>query len=146
MLYKIMKSEKWAIFLILSFILIIATFNVVGSLTMLIIEKKKDISVIWSMGANLKTIKRIFLIEGILVTLLGAFIGVVLGSFICWLQQTYGLVSLQASGSFVVSAYPVKIEMLDIFLVIMTVILIGLATSWYPVKQISKKHLVRINQ
>lgn len=146
MLYKIMKSEKWAIFLILSFILVIATFNVIGSLSMLIIEKKKDISIIWSMGANLKTIKRIFLIEGIFVTLLGAFVGVFLGSIICWLQQTFGLVKLQASGSFVVSAYPVRIELFDIAMVVLVVIAIGLATSWYPVRQISKRNLIRINQ
>jgi len=142
MLYKIMKSEKWAIFLILTFILLIATFNVIGSLSMLIIDKKKDIAVLWSMGANNKVIKRIFLTEGLLISVSGAILGVVLGSFFCWLQQRFGLISLGGgSGSFVIDAYPVKMVATDILYVFLTVFLIGLGASYYPVRQISKKFL-----
>ncbi len=146
MLYKIMKSEKWAIFLILSFILVIATFNVIGSLSMLIIDKKKDITILWSMGANIRTIRRIFIMEGLLITFTGALAGVIIGTLICWLQQTFGFIPIQTGASFVVSAYPVKIEATDIFMVMITVFIIGILTAFYPVKQISKKYLVRINE
>ena len=138
--------EKWAIFLILTFILIIATFNVIGSLSMLIIDKKKDIAVLWSMGANNKTIKRIFLTEGLLISISGAFLGIVLGGLFCWIQQRFGLITLGGgSGSFVVDAYPVKIVATDIIYVFITVFLIGLGASYYPVRQISKKFLKQVS-
>lgn len=146
LLYKIMKSEKWFIVLILSFILLIATFNIIGSLSMLIIEKKKDITIIWSMGANLKTIKRVFLLVGVFISTIGATLGILLGTLICWLQQSFGIIKLQAGNSFVVTAYPVKIEILDILLVLFIVFIIGFITSWYPVKHISHKNLIRINE
>ncbi len=142
LLYKIMKSEKWAIFFILSFILLIATFNVVGSLTMLILDKKKDIAILYGMGANNKTIKRIFLVEGILISISGAVLGLLLGGILCWLQLRFGLIGLGSeANAFIVPAYPVKMVALDFIAVFFTVFLIGLAAAWYPVRQISKKYL-----
>jgi lipoprotein-releasing system permease protein len=142
LLYKIMKSEKWAIFFILTFILIIATFNVIGSLTMLILDKKKDIAILHSMGAGKQLIKRIFLIEGIMISIGGAATGLILGGLISWLQQKFGFIGLgSGTGSFVVDAYPVKIIFSDFVLVFITVISIGLIAAWYPVNQLSKKHI-----
>jgi ABC-type lipoprotein release transport system permease subunit len=139
LLYKIMKSEKWAIVLILSFILLIATFNVVGTLTMLILDKKKDIGILWSMGADRKLIRRIFFAEGMMITFIGALTGLILGALICWLQQHFGLIRMPDSGSFVITAYPVHIQALDFIYVLLIDVAIGLLVSWYPVKQISKK-------
>jgi len=142
LLYKIMKSEKWGIFMILSFILLIATFNVIGSLSILIIDKKKDITVLWSLGADHKLIKKIFLIEGILITVVGAVLGLFLGSIICWVQQKFGIIQLQGTdGSFVVNAYPVKMVFIDFVYIFLTVFIIGLSAAWYPVRQISRKYL-----
>ncbi len=142
LLYKIMKSEKWAIFFILTFILIIATFNVIGSLTMLILDKKKDIAILHSMGAGKQLIKRIFLIEGVMISVGGAVTGLILGGLISLLQQKFGFIGLgNGTGTFVVDAYPVKIIFSDFILVFITVISIGLIAAWYPVNQLSKKHI-----
>jgi len=142
LLYKIMKSEKWAIFFILTFILIIAAFNVVGSLSMLILDKRKDIAIIYGMGATEKRIKRIFLTEGILITLIGSLAGLILGYIICQIQINFGLIKLGSeANAFIVPYYPVKIKMLDFLAVFGIVFLIGLAAAWYPVKQISSKYL-----
>ena len=141
LLYKIMKTEKWAIFFILTFILIVASFNIIGSLTMLIIEKKKDISILRSMGTEMQQIRKIFLYEGWLISLTGAIAGLILGVFIIWLQQKFGFIKLQGSGSFVIDTYPVKIVPFDFFLVLATVIGIGYLAAWYPVRYISRKFL-----
>ncbi len=142
LLYKIMQSEKWAIYLILTFILIIATFNVISSLTMLILDKKKDIAVLHSMGAGNKLIKRIFLLEGIMISIGGAMLGLLLGGLISWLQQEFGIISLGGGGgTFVIDAYPVQIKLLDFAIVFLTVIILGLLAAWYPVRQISAKYL-----
>ena len=142
LLYKIMRSEKWAIFFILTFILIIATFNVISSLTMLILDKKKDIAVLHSMGASNRLIRRIFLTEGIMISVGGALSGLIIGGLISWIQQNYGIISLGGgSGSFVVDAYPVKIILSDFFLVFATVVVIGFLAAWYPAKRISEKYL-----
>ena len=142
LLYKIMKSEKWAIFLILTFILIIATFNVIGSLTMLILDKKKDIAVLHSMGATNRLIRRIFMMEGVMISIGGAMIGLLLGATVSWLQQTFGFIGLgNGGGSFVVDAYPVQLRLMDFIYVFITVITIGFIAAWYPVRQISKKYL-----
>lgn len=142
LLYKIMKSEKWAIFLILSFILLIATFNVIGSLSMLILDKKKDIAVLQSMGANNQLIRKIFLMEGSMITLIGAFLGLLLGSLICVLQMQFGFIGLgQGEGAFVVDAYPVVMQVPDFIYIFMTVCTIGILASWIPARQISKKYL-----
>jgi lipoprotein-releasing system permease protein len=144
--YRVMKSEKWAIFLILTFILIIASFNIIGSLSMLIIEKKKDIITLRNMGANNRLIQRIFLVEGWLISVIGSITGLLLGTAISWIQQRFGFIKLTGSGTFIIDAYPVKIEMADIFLIWITVLLIGLIAARYPVKQISRKYLQSIEQ
>jgi lipoprotein-releasing system permease protein len=140
--YKIMQSEKWAIFLILTFILIIASFNIIGSLSMLIIEKKKDIETLRNLGANLKLIRKIFLLEGWMISLLGAIAGLLLGGIICMLQQRFGLVKIQGGESFVIDTYPVSMELMDFFFVFLTVLLIGYLAAWYPVRYITKKFIL----
>ena len=139
-LYKIMKSEKWAVFLILSFILIIATFNSIASITMLIFDKKKDIAVLWSMGADMRLIRNIFLYEGLLISLLGNILGLLLGTLICWIQQTYKVIEFK--GSFVTDSIPVKMELLDFVYVFITVFVIGLIAAWFPVRQIVPKRFL----
>ena len=138
LLYKIMKSEKWAIFMILTFILIIASFNVVGSLTMLIIDKKKDIIILRNIGASNKLIRNIFLIEGWLISVIGAVLGIALGLFICFLQLKFELLKFPGAGTFIVNAYPVEIRTLDLLFVFLTVITIGFIAVWYPVRHINK--------
>ena len=140
-LYKVMESEKWAIFLIISFILAIASFNIVGSLTMLIIDKKRDIAILQSMGANIKLIKKIFIIEGWLITGSGIVIGLATGLGICWAQQYFGIVKLMGTGSFIVSAYPVEIQSVDILIVSLTVSAIGFSAAFYPVSRITQKFI-----
>lgn len=144
LLYKIMKSEKWAVFIILAFILIIALFNIIGTLSMLILEKKKDVSVIWSLGADLKLIRKIFLMQGLIICVFGAITGLILGAFVCWLQQKFGFVSIQSSGTFVITAYPVKMIFMDFVLVLATVLFIGITASFYPVKQIKSAFLQKL--
>ncbi len=142
MLFKVMRSEKWAIFFILTFILLIATFNVIGSLTMLILEKKKDIAVLFSLGANRQEIRRIFLAEGLIISLSGAVAGLLLGGILGWLQQQFGLVSLGgAEGDFLIKAYPVKMKVLDFLYTFITVLLIAFLASWIPVHRITQKYL-----
>lgn len=139
--YKVMKSEKWAIFLILTFILIIASFNIIGSLSMLIIDKRKDIRSLRNMGANNSLISQIFLFEGWLISIVGSVIGIILGSLISWLQDKFELLKLSGSGSFIIDAYPVALHMKDVLLVWITVMIIGFVAAIYPVRQISKKYL-----
>jgi len=141
-LYKVMKSEKWAVFFILAMILVIAAFNMIGSLSMLIVDKKKDISVLWSLGATKKQIKRIFFTEGLMISLAGGLLGLFLGGLIALMQQELGLIRLGGGeGTYIVDAYPVKVQLLDFIYVMITVIAIGAATTWYPVRQISRKYL-----
>ncbi len=140
-LYKTMQGEKYAVYLILILILIIASFNIVGSLTMLIIDKKEDISILQSMGADKVLIRNIFLFEGWSVSLVGAVVGTILGIAVCQAQITFGLVKLQGGGSFIIDAYPIDIIPLDILLIFCSVILIGFLAAWLPVKYISGKFL-----
>ncbi len=138
--YKIMKSEKWAIFFILSFILIVASLNIIGSLTMLIIDKKKDIKTLSNLGADWKTIRKVFLFHGWINSFIGAIAGIILGLFICWLQIRFGFVKLEGTGTFVVDTYPVRIVISDLFIILVTVIAIGIITSWIPVRVVSRKY------
>lgn len=140
-LYKTMQGEKYAVYLILILILVIASFNIVGSLTMLIIDKKEDISILQSMGADKVLIRNIFLFEGWAVSLVGAVIGTILGIGVCQAQITYGLVKLQGGGSFIIDAYPIKIIPSDILMIFFSVLLIGFLAAWLPVKFISGKFL-----
>ena len=141
--YKIMKSEKFYIFLILAFIIVIASFNIMGSLTMLIIDKKDDISTFRNLGASLKTIQQIFLTEGWLITIVGAIVGLILGLFICWLQIKFELIRLHGNGSFIIDAYPIKIIWSDFLMIFVTVITIGFVAAWYPVRYITKRFVIQ---
>jgi len=144
-LYKIMVSEKNYIYMILTLILIIATFNVIGTLSMLILDKKKDIAVLQSMGAGQRLIRRIFLLEGVLISFIGALLGLSLGALVCWLQIRFGLIRLgSADSSFVVSAYPVSMQLTDFIVVFLTVLVIGFLAAWYPVYNIKKVHVGEI--
>ena len=136
LLYKIMKSEKWAVFMILSFILIISIFNVIGSLTMLIIEKKKDINILRSMGANEQLIQRIFMLEGIFISMIGAVGGLVLGLLVCFAQIQFQLIKLHSGGNYIVQAYPVEVQAMDVLSVFLLVATIGLLAAWLPVRKI----------
>jgi len=139
-LYKILSSERLAVFLILTFILIIATFNIIGSLTMLLIEKKKDIELLSNLGASPALIKNIFFYEGLLTTALGALSGLFLGLLIAYAQIYFGIVKM-GNGSFVVDSYPVVVEALDVVLVLAVVMAIGSVASLIPSRQISKQLL-----
>ena len=140
--YKMIQLEKWMTFLILAFILTIALFNVVGSLSMLMIEKQEDVRMLRSMGADDRLIRRIFLFEGSMIPTFGALIGIVIGVLLCLIQQTFGLIKLgSAAGAFVSDNYPVKVSPVDLPLIFMTVCAIGLLTAWYPVRYLGKKWL-----
>jgi len=130
-LYKILKSEKWAVYFILSFIIVIAVFNITGSLTMLIIEKKKDISVLRSLGAENTLIRNIFVVEGLLITLSGAVTGLLAGALVCFLQQQFGFIRLDDGEAFVIEAYPVSMMAGDFIAVLGIVFIIGLAAAFY---------------
>jgi lipoprotein-releasing system permease protein len=138
-LFKTLKSEKLWTFIILAFILVIATFNVIGSLTMLIVEKKKDIGILWNMGSDIGQIRKIFLMEGMMITFFGALIGMVLGLLICWMQIQFKFVRF--SEGYVVDAYPISIQATDLVLILMVVMLIGLFAAWYPVRVFTRRHL-----
>jgi lipoprotein-releasing system permease protein len=138
--YKVMRSERLAIFFILTLILIIASFSIIGSLTMLIIEKERDIEILKSLGADNVLIRKIFIFEGWMISIIGAFAGIVLGFAVCWLQQTYGIVRLH-SESLIMNAYPVVLKVKDFIIVPATVLLIGYWAAWYPVRFLTKKYL-----
>ena len=138
--YKVMRSERLAIFVILTFILIIASFNIIGSLTMLIIEKERDVEILKSLGADNNLIRKIFIIEGWLISIIGAIAGILSGFVICLLQQEYGIVRLQ-SDSLIMKSYPVVMKLKDFIIVPSTVLLIGYWAAWYPVRYLTKKYL-----
>ena len=140
--FKIMKIEKLIAYVFLTFILIVACFNIIGSLSMLIIDKKDDVVTLRNLGANDKLITRIFLFEGRMISALGAIIGIAIGLLLCWIQQTYGIVKLgSSSGSFVVNAYPISVHPEDILIVFITVLVVGFLAVWYPVNYFSKRLL-----
>lgn len=138
LIFKTNKTEKWITFLILTFILVIASFNIIGSLTMLIIDKKKDIWILRTMGASRKVIRRLFFIEGMIINLTGALSGMVIGTIICVLQIQFGLLRLDGS---VVEFYPMKLEAMDFVYITIIVLIIGFLASWYPVRVLTKRHL-----
>lgn len=140
--FKMVEIEKWMTFLILCFILTIALFNIVGSLSMLIIEKKDDVRTLRTMGAGDALISRIFLFEGWMISGFGALIGIGIGLVLCLLQQELGLLKLgQTAGEFIIDAYPVEVRFTDVLAVFLTVTAIGFLAAWYPVRYLSKKWL-----
>ena len=140
--FKIMKIEKFIAYIFLTFILMVACFNIIGSLSMLIIDKKDDVVTLRNLGASDKQIVRIFLFEGRLISAIGAVLGILLGLLLCWLQQQFGLVALgSSSGSFVINAYPVSVHPEDIVLIFITVLVVGFLAVWYPVRYFAKRLL-----
>ncbi len=138
--FKMMQVEKWMTFLILSFILAIALFNVVGSLSMLMIEKKDDVRTLRNMGASDGLIRRIFLFEGRMISGFGAVIGIVIGLGLCFIQQYFGIIKLgQTAGIFVIDAYPVRVVFTDILATFAAVATIGFVAAWYPVHYLGKR-------
>ncbi len=141
--FKIMKVEKLIAYIFLTFILIVACFNIIGSLSMLIIDKRDDVVTLRNLGATERQIRSIFLFEGRMISAIGAIAGITIGLVLCWLQQTYGLVGLgRSSGSFVVDAYPVSVHPDDIALIFITVLAVGFVSVWYPVRSMMPKQKV----
>ena len=140
--FNIMKIEKLMAFSFLTFILVVACLNIIGSLSMLMIDKKKDVVTLRNLGASDRQIVQVFLFEGRLISLAGAVLGIVLGLLLCWLQQTFGLVGLgRSSGSFIIDSYPVSVHAEDILIIFITVLVSGFLAVWYPVKYFAKRLL-----
>lgn len=140
--FRIMQVEKFIAYIFLTFILIVASFNIIGSISMLIIDKKDDVVTLRNLGATDRQITKIFLFEGRLISVFGAVVGILVGLLLCRLQQQFGLVALgQSSGTFVVDAYPVSVHPEDVAVIFFTVILVGFIAVWYPVRYFSKRLL-----
>lgn len=140
--FNVMNIEKLVTYVFLTFILLIACFNIIGSVSMLIIDKRADVDTLRHLGASDRLIFRIFLYEGRIIALLGSIIGTILGLTLCWLQQEFGLIKLGGSAnSFIIDAYPVSIHLLDVTIVFITVIIVSFASVWYPVKYLSRRFL-----
>lgn len=140
--FRIMKVEKLIAYLFLTFILLVACFNIIGSLSMLIIDKKKDVNTLRSLGATNKQIAHIFLFEGRMISTFGALAGIALGLLLCWLQQQYGLIPMgDSDGNFIVNYYPVSVHADDIILIFFTVIAVGYLSVWYPVRYLTRRLL-----
>lgn len=136
-LYKVMQMEKMVVFIILSFVLFLATFNIIGTITMLIIEKKKDVEILKNMGASQSLIQKIFIAEGILINLLGGGLGLVLGALVCFVQQQFGIITMgQTNAEYVVNAYPVEMRFFDFVLIFLVISITGVLSTWIPVKKI----------
>ena len=140
-LYKVLQTEKWAIFFILSFILLIATFTIVASVVMIVLEKQKDISSLWAMGTPVKTIQKIFFYEGLLITLFGGGLGLVLGVILSLAQQHFGFIQLGEQGSFIINSYPVEVHFQDVVLILTTVVSIGMLITIIPVRLVKKNFI-----
>ncbi|MBQ8454129.1 MAG: ABC transporter permease [Bacteroidaceae bacterium] len=140
--FRVMRIEKLISYVFLSFILLVACFNIIGSLSMLMIDKRQDIQTLRSLGANDSQIRTVFRLEGFLISLAGALLGLVLGGVLCWIQQEFGLVTMgDSDGSFIIEAYPVSVYWTDIMLVLVTVLVVGWLAIWYPVRYLTKKIL-----
>jgi lipoprotein-releasing system permease protein len=142
-LYKITRTEKFMVFLILSLILLIAAFNLIGSLLMLSIEKRKDMMILKSMGAEPKLIRNIFFIEGILLSVSGAIIGIVLGAIVCLLQMKYGFVKINGGTTFILDSYPVSLRLIDFVKVFCAALVIGIFSSWIPARTAYKELTIK---
>ena len=138
-LYKIMRSEKWAVYVILTFILILATFNVVGSLSMLMIEKRKDTEILKAMGADNRLIQKIFMNEGLLIAVAGGIIGLLLGIVVVLLQQRFGFVKFGNGGNYVVDAYPVMLKIKDVLLIFATILVVGCTSAFLTVRHAMRR-------
>ena len=140
--FKIMKIEKFIAYIFLTFILMVACFNIIGSISMLIIDKKDDVVTLRNLGASDRQITQIFLFEGRMISAIGAVIGILIGLLLCWIQQTFEVIKLGSqAGSFIVPAYPVSVHPWDVVLVFVTVMAVGFLAVWYPVRYFSKRLL-----
>lgn len=140
--FRIMRIEKLISFVFLTFILLIASFNIIGSLSMLMIDKRQDVRTLRSLGATDGQVCDIFMLEGRMISLAGAAVGLLLGLALCWLQQEFGLISMGSSaGSFIVEAYPVSVHVGDLVIVFLTVLVVGWAAVWWPVRYLSRRLL-----
>jgi lipoprotein-releasing system permease protein len=137
--FRIMRVEKFISYVFLTFILMVACFNVIGSLSMLILDKRDDVVTLRNLGADNRLIGRIFMFEGALISVCGALIGIAIGLALCFAQQRYGLISLGDGGNFIVDAYPVSVHWADVVVVIATVVVVGFASVWYPVRYLTKR-------
>ena len=135
-LYMVMKTEKWAVYAILLLVLIIASFNMVGALTLLVLEKKKDIAILKAMGATQSSIRKIFITEGVLWAIIGGIIGLIIGLGLCYGQQYFQWIKLQ--GAFIIEAYPVAMHLTDVILIFITIVIIGLLAALYPAMRATK--------
>ena len=138
-IYKVMQIEKLISYIFLTFILLVACFNIVGSLSMLIIEKRDNMNTLRSMGADNKTIANIFIYEGIIISAAGALAGIVIGLALCLAQQEFGFISMGSTESFVVNSYPVEVHMDDILTTFVTVLAVGITAVWLPVRILTRK-------
>ncbi len=137
--FRIMRIEKFIAYLFLTFILLVACFNIIGSLSMLMIDKKGDVATLRNLGATDQQICNIFMFEGRMISFFGALIGIVLGLFLCWLQEQYGLISMgKSEGAFIVESYPVSVHLWDILLIFVTVLVVGWLVVWYPVRRLTR--------
>lgn len=143
-IFKVMKIEKFISYIFLSFILLVACFNIIGSLAMLIIEKRQNMETLRALGATDKIITNIFVFEGVVISTIGAISGILIGLCVCLLQQEYGLLTLgNGAGDFIVNSYPVKVESSDILAIFGTVVAVGLVAVWIPVKVLTRKFISR---
>jgi ABC-type lipoprotein release transport system permease subunit len=139
LMYKVMKMENLVVFIILSFILFLATFNIVGTISMLIIEKKKDVEILKNMGADKSLIENIFIAEGVLINLFGGGLGLIIGALICILQQQFGFITMgQDNARYAVNSYPVDMQLVDFLMVFGIITIFGFLSTWIPVKRIIK--------
>ena len=142
--FRVMRIEKLISYFFLSFILLVACFNIIGSLSMLMIDKRQDIQTLRSLGATDAQICTIFRLEGHIISLAGALLGLAFGAVLCWVQQEYGLVTMgDTEGNFIVETYPVSVYLTDILLVLVTVLAVGWLAIWYPVRYLANKILIR---
>ena len=140
--FRIMQVEKFIAYLFLSFILLVACFNIIGSLSMLMIDKRADMQTLRALGADDRQMSQVFLIEGWLISGVGAAIGILIGLGLCWLQQTYGIIKMGDSvGSFIIDAYPVSVHASDLLLIFVTVLAVGLLAVWWPVRRMTRNLL-----
>lgn len=139
--YKVMQIEKFISYVFLTFILLVACFNIIGSLSMLIIEKRDNMNTLRSFGADNKTISNIFVFEGVIVSFVGAVVGILFGLLLCLAQQELGLISTGGSGDFIMESYPVKVMWNDVATVFVTVLATGVLAVWLPVKMLTKKYI-----
>ncbi len=136
-----MQAERFVMIAILFLVLLIISFTIVGALSMLVMEKRLDISILKAMGTNNSMVFKVFITEGIIGALIGASIGAILGVVIVLLQQYFGFIKLGTNGGFVIDAYPVKLELLDVFIAFIMVFIISLLASWFPAKRAANNSL-----